>query len=183
MAGPAILFRSLYRRAPGRVSAKANVSDLRTGYLQMDEQGIVLDGQAVPRQEIRMLVMLPLLLVGVLFAAIAGTLMEYAFRHPERFGVRWDSVREICLSPTNQEASLVYDGFNHAGQVKTYSLAMRLGAEYYPLFAQSAQQFAGVRVTEGRLRNATPLAVWIILSVFLAIIVGVIIMAAVSPSH
>ena len=183
LTGPACPFRTLYRRAPGKIGTKANISDLRVGTIEFDPEGLIIQGKAVPRAEIRTSVMIPLVLLSLLIAAIVGTIMEYALRHDERLGVRWSDVREICLSPTKQEACIVYDGPNYAGKIKTFSLGFRLGPDYFPLFAQSAQQFAPTLLREGRLRNATPLILWIILGVLLAAILGAILWASLSPTR
>lgn len=183
VAALACVFRSLYRRAAGKAAAKANISDLRVGTIQFDAEGLIIQGQAVPRAEIRLAIMLPLVLLSLLFAAIAGTIMEYAARHDERFGVRWSDVKEILLSPAKNEACVVFDAPNYAGNIKTFSLGMRLGPEYYPLFAQSAQQHAPTILSEGRLRNATSLGVWIGLSVFFAIVIGLVIVGISSGHH
>ena len=183
LAGPPCVFRSLYRRAAGKVAAKANISDLRVGTIQFDAEGLIIQGQAVPRAEIRLAIMLPLVLVSILFAAIAGTIMEYAARHDERFGVRWSDVKEILLSPTKNEACVVFDAPNYAGNIKTFSLGMRLGPDYYPLFAQSAQQHAAAILSEGRLRNATPLALWIALVFILALVIGLFTVGLSSGGH
>ena len=182
LAGPACPFRTLYRRAPGKTGAKANISDLRVGTIEFDPEGLIIQGKAVPRAEIRTSVMIPLVLLSLLLAAIAGTIMEYALRHDERFGLRWNDVREICLSPTKQEACIVYDAPNYAGKIKTFSLGFRLGPDYFPLFAQSAQQFAPILLREGRLRNATPLILWIALGVLLAAVIGGILYATLSSA-
>ena len=183
LAGPACVFRSLYRRGIGKVAAKANISDLRVGTIQFDAEGLIIQGKAVPRAEIRLAIMLPLVLLSILFAAIAGSIMEYAARHDERFGVRWSDVREILLSPAKNEACVVFDAPNYAGNVKTFSLGMRLGPEYYPLFAQSAQQHAPAILSEGRLRNATPLVLWIALGVILALVIGLFTVGLSSGGH
>lgn len=182
LTGPACPFRSLYRRASGKAAKKANISDPRVGFIQFDAEGIILQGKAVPRAEIRLSIMIPLVLLNLFVAAVAGTIMEYATRHDERLGIRWPDVKEILLSPTKNEACVVYDAPNYIGQVKTFSLGVRLGPEYYPLFAQSAQQYAAPLLTEGRLRNATALSLWIALGVILALFIGLIVMAVVSPT-
>jgi len=183
LAGPACVFHSLYRRAAGKVAAKANISDLRVGTIQLEAEGLIIQGKAVPRAEIRLAIMLPLVLISVLVAVIAGSIMEYSARHDERFGVRWADVKEIILSPAKNEVCVVYDAPNYAGKVKTFSLGMRLGPEYYPLFAQSAQQFCPKILSEGRLRNATPLVLWIALGVILALVIGLFAVRLSSGNH
>ena len=181
-SAPACPFKWAYRRAPGKIAGKANIADFREGYLQFDAEGVIIQGKAVPRAEIRALVIIPCALLSILLAVVANSIMEYAVRSDERLGVRWDSVREILLSPAKQQACLIYDAPNYKGKVKTFSLALTATPGYYDVLAQAAQHYVAVRVTEGRLRGATPLAAWILLGLMVAFFIGLIVFATM-PSH
>ena len=176
-------FNWVYRRAPGPVGAKASVADLREGVLQFDAEGIIIQGKAVPRAEIRALVLIPCFLISLLIAVAANSLMEYAFRHDEYLGVRWGSVKEILLAPEKQQACLIYDAPNYAGKIKTFSLAFTPTPGYYETFAQMARQYAPVTVAEGRLRMASSPVVIALLAFLILLVFGLIIFAAVSPHH
>ena len=181
-AAPVCPFKWTYRRAPGKVAGKANIADFREGYLQFDGEGVIIQGKAVPRAEIRALVIIPCALLSILLAVIANSIMEYAVRSDQRLGVRWDSVREVLLSPDKQQACLIYDAPNYKGRVKTFSLALTATPGYYDVLAQAAQHFAATRTSEGRLKGATPLAAWIVLGLFFAFIVAAVVVASL-PHH
>ena len=153
-------FKWLHRRAPGKVAGRAFIADFREGVVQLEPQGLVIQGKVVPRAEIRLLVLIPCLLLSVLVAAIANAVIEYGMRKDQWLTVRWDCVRELLLSPTKQQAVLIYDAPNYAGVTKTFSLAFTPAPGYYEMFAAAARQYVPGAVTEGRLRNATPPVVW-----------------------
>lgn len=153
-------FKWLYRRAAGKVAGRAFIADFREGLVQLEPQGIVIQGKVVPRAEIRMLVLIPCLLISVFIALIANAVMEYGMRKDQWLSVPWSSVREVLLSPTKQQAVLIYDAPNYAGVTKTFSLAFTPAAGYYETFAVAARQYVPGAVTEGRLRNATSPIVW-----------------------
>ncbi len=173
-----IPFKFALRRAPGKAAAKAKISDIREGFLQFDPQGIIIQGKAIPRAEIRALVLIPCFLISLLIAVIANSLMEYAFRHDEYLGVRWTDVREVTLAPEKQQACLVYDAPNYAGKVMTFSLAFTPVAGAYEALAQSLRAYAPVSVTEGKLRSATSPILIAFLVVFLLTIFGLAIWAS-----
>lgn len=153
-------FKWLYRRASGKVAGRAFIADFREGLVQLEPQGLVIQGKVVPRAEIRLLVLIPCLLISVLIAVVANAVMEYGMRKDQWLAVPWSSVREVLLSPTKQQAVLIYDAPNYAGIVKTFSLAFTPTPGYYETFASAARQYAPGAVTEGRLRNATSPIVW-----------------------
>lgn len=153
-------FKWLYRRASGKIAGRAFIADFREGLVQLEPQGIVIQGKVVPRAEIRLLVLLPCLLVSVLIALAANAVMEYGMRKDQWLSVPWSSVREVLLSPTKQQAVLIYDAPNYAGKVKTFSLAFTPTPGYYETFANAARQYVPGAVTEGRLRDATSPVVW-----------------------
>jgi hypothetical protein len=171
-------FKWTYRRAPGKLAAKASVADLREGVLQFDAEGVIIQGKAVPRAEIRALVLIPCALISVLLAVIANALMEYAFRHDEYLGVRWNSVREVLLAPGKQQACLIYDAPNYAGKIKTFSLAFTPAPGYYELLVQAIQQYAPVPVAEDRLRIASSPVLLAVLAALILGVFGLIIWAA-----
>ena len=176
-------FKWLYRRAPGPLGAKACVSDLREGVLHFDAEGIIIQGKAVPRAEIRALVLIPCFLLSLLIAVIANSLMEYAFRHDEYLGVRWSQVREVLLAPDKQQACLIYDAPNYAGKIKTFSLAFTPMPGYYEALVQAVRQSAPAPAAEGRLRMASsPVVVGFLIFILLAVF-GVIFWAAFFPHH
>lgn len=182
-ASPLCPFKWAYRRAPGKAAGKANVADFREGYLQFDAEGVIIQAKAVPRAEIRALVLIPCFLLSILIAVVANAIMEYAVRSDQRLGVRWDSVREILLSPDKQQACLIYEAPNYAGKVKAFSLALTPTPGYYDVLAQAAQHYAATRVSEGRLKSATPLAAWILLGLFVAFLVVAVVFATLPPHH
>ncbi len=157
-AAPVCPFKWLYRRAPGKAGAKANVADFREGYLQFDPEGIIIQAKAVPRAEIRAWVLVPCVLLSLLIAVVANSIMEYAMRSDQRLGVRWDSIKEILLSPDKQQACLVYDAPNYKGNIKTFTLAFTPAPGYYEMLVQAARQYAPGQIAEGRFeeRNAAP---------------------------
>ncbi len=176
-------FKWTYRRAPGKLAAKANIADLREGVLQFDPDGVIIQGKAVPRAEIRALVLIPCVLISLLLAVIANSLMEYAFRQDQYLGVRWSSVREVLLAPDKQQACLIYDAPNYAGKIKNFSLAFTPTPGYYESLVQAVRQYAPVPVAEDRLRMASSP---VLLAVLAALVVGVIffiLWAAISPHH
>lgn len=177
----AVPFKWLYRRASGKIAGRAFIADFREGLVQLEPEGIVVQGKAVPRAEIRLLVLIPCLIFSVLIAVIANAVMEYGMRKDQWLAVRWDSVREVLLSPTKQQAVLIYEAPNHAGKVKTFSLAFTPAPGYYETFAAAARQYASGAVTEGRLRNATSPAVWVILGAFVLLISGLVLWAMARP--
>lgn len=182
-AAPVCPFKWLYRRAPGKAGAKANVADFREGYLQFDPEGIIIQAKAVPRAEIRAWVLVPCVLLSLLIAVVANSIMEYAMRSDQRLGVRWDSIKEILLSPDKQQACLVYDAPNYKGNIKTFTLAFTPAPGYYEMLVQAARQYAPGQIAEGRLKSATPLLVLIFLILILVTVFGAILYAALAPQH
>ena len=176
-AGPICGFKWLYRRAPGKMAAKALVADYRLGTLQCDTEGIIIEGKAVPRAEIRMMVVLPAVLLNLLLGVIANFVMEYGMRKDRREGIRWSSVRQITLSPAKQQAVIVYDAYNHAAQIKTYSLAFTPTPGQYEAFAEASRRNAPDRLGEAALVSATPVAVWILLGLVVFITVALVALA------
>ena len=174
-------FKWLYRRASGKVAGRAFIADFREGLVQLEPQGLVIQGKVVPRAEIRLLVLIPCLLFSVLVAAIANAVMEYGMRKDQWLSVRWGSVREVLLSPTKQQAVIIYDAPNYAGKIKTFSLAFTPAPGYYEAFAAAARQHAPGAVTEGRLRNATSPAVWALLGASVLLIGGLVLWAMARP--
>ena len=174
-------FKWLYRRAPGKMAGRALIADFREGLVQLEPQGLVIQGKVVPRAEIRVPVLIFCLLFSVLIAAIANAVMEYGMRKDQWLAVRWDSVREVLLSPTRQQAVLVYDAPNYAGVIKTFSLAFTPAPGYYETFAAAAREYVPGAVTEGRLRNATSPVVWAILGASVLLISGLVLWAIARP--
>jgi hypothetical protein len=176
-------FKWTYRRAPGKIGAKACVADIREGVLQFDTEGIIIQGKEVPRAEIRALVLIPCFVVSIFIAIIANSLMEYAFRRDQYLGVRWGDVREILLAPGKQQACLIYDAPNYAGKIKTFSLAFTPAAGSYENLAQAVRQYAPVPIAEDRLRLASsPILLGFLIFVLLAIF-GLVFYAMLSPHH
>ena len=171
-------FKWTYRRAPGPVGAKACVADLREGVLQFDAEGIIIQGKAVPRAEIRALVLIPCVLLSLLLAVIANSLMEYAFRHDEYFGVRWSQVREVMLAPDKQQACLIYEAPNYAGKIKTFSLAFTPAPGFYDAMVQAVRQYAPVPVAQDRLRIASSPVLLAALAILILGVFGLIIWVA-----
>lgn len=153
-------FKWLYRRAIGKAAGRAFIADFREGLVQLEPQGIVIQGKIVPRAEIRVPILVFCVLFSILIAAIANAVMEYGMRKDQWLSVPWSSVREVLLSPTKQQAVLIYDAPNYAGISKTFSLAFTPAPGYYEAFADAARQYVPGAVTEGRLRNATSPIVW-----------------------
>ena len=174
-------FKWLYRRAPGKVAGRALIADFREGLVQLEPQGIVIQGKVVPRAEIRVPILIFCLLFSVLIAAIANAVMEYGMRKDQWLAVRWDSVREVLLSPTKQQAVLIYDAPNYAGVTKTFSLAFTPAPGYYETFAAAARQYVPGAVTEGRLRNATSPIVWAVLALLVLVLAGGALWVALNP--
>jgi len=170
-------FKYLYRRAPGKAAGRAFIADFREGLVQLEPQGLVIQGKVVPRAEIRLLVLIPCLLLSVFIALIANAVMEYGMRKDQWLSVPWSSVREVLLSPIKQQAVLIYDAPNYAGKIKTFSLAFTPTLGYYETFADAARQYAPGVVTEGRLRNATSPIIWAFLGL-LALLLSIGLCAA-----
>lgn len=176
-------FKWTYRRAPGPVGAKARVADLREGVLYFDTEGIIIQGKAVPRAEIRTLVLIPCFLLSLLIAVIANSLMEYAFRHDEYLGVRWGQVREVMLAPDKQQACVIYDAPNYAGKIKTFSLAFTPSPGFYDVLAQAIRQYAPVPVVQDRLRIASSPVLLAVLVVLILGVFGLISWSIISGHH
>jgi hypothetical protein len=175
-------FKWIYRRAPGKVGAAARVSDIREGVLQFDTEGVIIQGKAVLRAEIRALILVPCYLAGVLIGAIVASVLETACRHDEYLGVRWSQVKEILLSPDKQQACLIYDAPNYAGKSMTFSLAFTPTPGFYEMLAQTARQYASVPIAEGRLKNAITPRAWVMLILLLLFVIGLVVFAL-SPLH
>ena len=180
---PGCPFRWIYRRSPGPLGIKANISDVREGFLQFSPEGVVIQGKAVLRAETRTLILVPCYLLGLLVGVMVASVLETACRHDEYFGVRWSDVKQVLLAPQKQQACILYDAPNYAGRIMTFSLAFTPSPGYYELFAQAPRQYSPVAVTEDRLRNATTPATWIILGLLLAFIIGLIVFISVAPHH
>ena len=176
-------FKYLYRRGSGPDAAKAPVSDFREGVLLFDEQGVIIDGKACPRAEIRYWVATPFILLGLVVAAVMHYILEYAVQHPERIGVRWEQVRQITVDPNKPQGCIVYDAPNYKGAIRTFSLGMTITPGYEETLRYAARTFIPDRFQESRLRNATPLWVWIFLAVFFAALFGFLMWAALHSSH
>ena len=170
-------FNYLYRRAAGPVAVKANISDFREGKLFFDEQGVIIDGRACPRAEIRYAVIIPLACLGLLIGAVASYVLEFAVQHPERIGVRWDQVRQIAIDPAKPQGCLVYDATDYKGRPRTFSLGFTMTPGFDGPLRYAAQTFAPDRLQNIRLRNANSPRTWVISGlVFLAIMVGIILL-------
>ena len=180
---PATPFQYLYRRGPGPVGAKSPISDFRSGTLFFDDQGIIIDGRACPRAQVRYAVSLPFVLLGLLTAAVAHYVMEYGVQHPERLGVRWDQVRHLTADPAKPQGCLVYDAPDYKGRIRTFSLGFTMTPGYDGVLRQAARTFIPDRFQEARLRNATTPGVWVFLGVFFAVLLGIIFFAAAQGSH
>ena len=176
-------FKWTYRRAPGKVGSKACIADMREGVLQFDTEGVIIQGKAVPRAEIRALVLVPYVLISVLIAIIANSLMEYAFRQDQYLGVRWGDVREILLAPNKQQACLIYDAPNYAGKIKTFSLAFTPTPGSYETFAQAVRANAPVSIAEDRLRIASSPLILGFLAFLILAVFGLLLWAFLAPSH
>lgn len=180
-AGPACGFKWLFRRPPGKIAKKALVADYREGYLQCDAEGIIIQGKAVPRAEIRLMVLLPAILLSPLIAIIANLVMEYGMRKDRREGVRWAGIRQVMLAPEKGQAAIVYDAYNHAAQLKTYSLAFTPAPGQYEPFAEAARRNAPDRLEEGTLVSATPVIIWVLLAIVLLCVLGLALLALHKP--
>ena len=165
-----ISFRWLYRRASGKVAGRAFIADFREGVVQLEPQGLVIQGKVMPRAEIRVPVLIFCLLISAFIAVIANAMIEYGMRKDQWLVVRWDGVREVLLSPTKQQAVLIYDAPNYAGVTKTFSLAFTPAPGYYEMFAAAARQYVPGAVTEGRLRNAPSPVVWLALALLVLLL-------------
>ena len=176
-------FKYLYRRAAGPVAAKATIADFREGNLFFDEHGVIIDGRACPRAEIRYAVVIPCICLGLLFGAVANYIMEYAVMHPERVGVRWEQVRQIAIDPAKPQGCLVYDAPDYKGRTRTFSLGFTMTPGYDGALRQAAHVFVPDRLQDIPLKNATSPRAWIALGVLFAAIFGVIMWAALSTSH
>lgn len=180
-AGPVCGFKWLFRRPPGKLAKKALVADYREGYLQCDEGGIIIQGKAVPRAEIRLMVLLPAIFFSPLIAIIANLVMEYGMRKDRREGVPWGSIKQIMLAPEKGQAAIVYDAYNHATQIKTYSLAFTPAPGQYEAFVQTARRCAPDRVEEGALVSATPVILWVLLAFIVLCVLGLVALALHKP--
>lgn len=176
-------FKYLYRRAAGPVAARALISDFREGNLFFDEYGIIIDGRACPRAEIRYAVVIPCICLGLLVGAVVNYIMEYAVQHPERIGVRWDQVRQIALDPNKPQGCLVYDAPDYKGRPRTFSLGFTMTPGYDGAMRQAAQVFASDRLQTIRLRNATSPRAWLALGIFFAALIGLIVWVALATPH
>lgn len=176
-------FKYLYRRAAGPVAANAAISDFREGRFFFDEQGVIIDGKACPRAEIRYAVIIPCIFLGLLIAAVVSYILEYAVQHPERIGVRWDQVRQIALDPARPQGCLVYDAPDYKGRTRTFSLGFTMTPGYDGAIRQAAQVFVPDRLQAIRLRNATTPRAWLFLGIFFAAFLGLILWAALSKPH
>ncbi len=175
---PFVPFKYLYRRGVGSAGAKAPTSDFREGVLFFDEYGVIIDGKACPRAEVRYWVSMPFILLGLLVAAVVHYVMEYAVQHPERIGVRWDQVRHITVDPAKSQGCIVYDAPNYKGDIRTFSLGLTITPGYEETLRYAARTFIPDRFQEARLRNATLPGVWIFIAVFFAALIGIILFAA-----
>ena len=126
--------------------------------------------------------LIPCVLLSLLIAVIANSLMEYAFRHDEYFGVQWSQVREVMLAPDKQQACVIYDAPNYAGKIKTFSLAFIPAPGFYDVLAQAFRQYAPVPVVQDRLKMASSPILLAVLVILLLGVFGLIIWA-VSSSH
>jgi len=176
-------FKYLYRRAAGPAAARAVIADFREGRLFFDEQGVVIDGRACPRAEIRYAVIIPCLCLGLLVGAAASYIMEFAVQHPERVGVRWDQVRQIAIDPAKPQACLVYEGTDYKGRPRTFSLGFTITPGFDGPLRQAAQAFVPDRLQEIRLKNATTPRAWIALGVIMALVIGAIVLASLRRPH
>jgi len=180
-AGPACGFKWLYRRLPGTIAKKALVADYRVGYLQCDSEGIVIQAKAVPRPEIRLMVLLPAIFLSMPLALIASLVMEYGLRKDRREGIRWGSVRQVMLAPAKGQAGIIYDAYNHAAQMKTYSLAFTPTVGDYEAFAEAARRNVPDRLEEGALVSATPPVLWVLLGLVVIVVLGLVLLALHKP--
>ena len=170
-------FKYLYRRAAGPVAAKANISDFREGKLFFDEQGVIIDGRACPRAEIRYAIVIPCICLGLLIGAAVSYILEFAVQHPERVGVRWDQVRQVAIDPAKPQGCIVYDGVDYKGRTRTFSLGFTMTPGYDGVLRQAARTFVPDRLQEIRLRNATSPRAWAFSGlVILAIVVGLMLL-------
>ena len=181
-AVPFTPFTYLYRRAAGPVAVKANISDFREGKFFFDEQGVIIDGRACPRAEIRYAIVIPCVCLGLLIGAVVSYVLEFAFQHPERIGVRWDQVRQIAIDPAKPQGCLVYDAPDYKGRPRTFSLGFTMTPGFDGPLRQAARVFVPDRLQEIRLRNATSPRAWAWSGVvILAIVVGLLLLVMSKP--
>ncbi|MGI4792309.1 MAG: hypothetical protein ACRYFS_26075 [Janthinobacterium lividum] len=176
-------FKWVYRRAPGKLGVKSCIADMREGVLQFDSEGVIIQGKAVLRAEIRALILVPCYLAGLLIGAIVNAVLDSACRQDQFIGVRWENVRQVLLAPKKQQACLIYDAPNYAGKIKTFSLAFAPTPGYYEVLVEEVSRHSPIPVTEDRLRNATTPVAWAILAALLLFVTGLVIFAVSSPNH
>ncbi|MBC8102657.1 MAG: hypothetical protein H7Z41_08730 [Cytophagales bacterium] len=161
-AGPVYTYEM--KVAQGRV--KGMVSDYRSGVVALTPEGVYLQGQAVLPQKTRLWIVLPLILLGVIIAAVVSSVLENYARNPKQDTLSWDQVQDIVLEPAKGRVCLVY---RESVQPKTvFSLAFRPGS-HYENFELAARYFAPKKVREGKIGPATSPWVYVVL-------VGVIVM-------
>jgi len=167
-------FTEEYRRVEG------NLSDFRTGWIGLSENGIFINGKAALRAEIKTPILILALLVGV-GIVIAYIILEYACRSNAALQLGWDQVKKIVISPKARRVCLVFSAPNYSGKVKVFSLAFRLTQPYFDSFVESSRAYAPDSVVEGRIPGATPLVLWILLGIVFALIIAALIIAVSAP--
>lgn len=160
-------FKEEYRKVKG------NVSDFRIGTVTLSSLGVDLQGKMAPCAEVRTpIVILFFILLRGIGGLIAHYVIDYGFRRDGALRIGWDNVQSIVVSPKHQRACLAFNAPNQKGKVKLFSLAFRLLPAEFAQFLETVQHYAADRVVEGRIPGATPVVIWILLIVLVALLIA-----------
>lgn len=164
--------------SPGRQDWKDVLSDFRTGQIVVGADGCTITGKAVLPANIRV----PILVVCIVLRIgwlIAYVILEYAIRRDQTDQLSWNDLETIIVQPAKKRVCLLY---RLPARPKTrYALGLKMKDGLYDEFLRVVRLHAPERIVEGKIGDATPLVVWIILAVFVLGIIGFFIWGAVSP--
>ncbi len=148
-------FRTEFRTVQG------TVPDFRVGHMSFSDQGLLIQGKAVPPNEIQIPILIASLALKIGWL-IAYFIMEYAARRDRSIQVPLSQVNRVVLNATKRRLCVVYDMINSGGRTKRYSLTTQMPLEAYANFMMTAQQFLPGIVGEGRIKPSTAPLIWVV---------------------
>ncbi|MBC7804690.1 MAG: hypothetical protein H7145_00880 [Akkermansiaceae bacterium] len=163
--------------SPGRQTWKDSLSDYRTGQIIIDAAGCTITGKAVLPANIRVPILVVCLVLRVGWL-IAYLILEYAIRRDQTDRLTWNEIDCVLVQTPKKRVCVIY---HLPEKPKTrYALGLKMKDGGLDDFLGAVRSHASERIVEGKIGGATPLAVWIILGLFVAIL-GFILWGAVSP--
>ena len=157
-------FTFVYKRLKG------SLADFRDGSISVSDEGITIDGRAMPRAEIYTPIMVVLVVLSLLLDAIAYSIMRYGMLRPQQVKLPWSNISAIVLVPQRRWVGLSYSAPNYKGTVKQFCFCFGLQPDQFETFEALARQYAPEVTSVGKLKAGR--------SIIVLVLVGISVIAA-----